>query len=728
MHTRARPLIGHPLGSILYYITAPSRVHPPRPPPPYQHANPYRMPPRVFALPLAAALMTAAALGNPNFGAGFNPPGGFSGAGQAHGGDFNSSCVDDKMDALDYSYSDTCDGGKECTPKFNHMGIPVEPPAFQFFDGSAGGFVDCSGACAGAMTDQQRRAIESECYGDAAGDFEAAAEAQAQSATANATESCFVDKMADMGLSFDGTCDGGHACYESDGGKFFKSESGEACTTPCNGAISMAQQEMIARECENDARASYLAQGGDLDDFVRAQAEAATNAAGNQAADCFDRKFQNRSYSFEGVCGGQACHPDYMPVNQGGSLGWLVSTGEACTSACTGAVTPAQEEAIQAECRAEAEAKFIKSGGSAADFLDAAVKAAENAAVNAAENCFDTKFAEKSYSWTGTCDGTDECTVDYYDGSGEKTDGSGRCTGACTGQVGEEELQELHAECAADARADFIKAGGDANDFLTSAKKGARDALANTAGNCYDRKFAAANYSEDGDCGGVACYVDYYDGTSWMNNGTKCGVPCAGYVTEAMMDAIHMDCEQESRQKFIESGGSAVDFEAAKGEAAMGAIAMEGASCFDTEMRARNLTLDGTCGGDACYLDTFENKAYKIDGFMIECDSACEPPAYYTLVTEADMDKVHKACEKKQRDAVSTLLSRRCVVCSLRSRRFGLSCLVSPLTCCTLITVCQSRRQRRRVCVCPKGRGQGRDGHRVRHVLRHENGRGRPQL
>ena len=70
----------------------------------------------------------------------------------------------------------------------------------------------------------------------------------------------------------------------------------------------------------------------------------------------------------------------------------------------------------------------------------------------------------------------------------------------------------------------------------------------------------ATSYNWEGTCAEDSSMV-CFDADGWTMYGTQCEKKCEGVPTNKQVDKIHQECDEKSRQKFIQGGGHATEWD-----------------------------------------------------------------------------------------------------------------------------------------------------------------------
>ena len=497
---------------------------------------------------------------------------------------------------------------------------------------------DCSTKCTGAITSKQEREIQKKCEGKAMEDFKekggdmndwAMAQAEgAANAGAAKMNTCFDTAFADTsvnavcpnsGCSWEGTCDQGNACWE-DGWKV--DMSGE-CTGKCTGMITAQQEEKLHELCEQDAKNEFIKSGGDASGWEQSLETGAASAAISGMENCFDKAFDAKNYKWEGVCDAEkaVCFEGGYKADYSGY----------CDGKCEGVVTMAELDKLHNDCDAKAKKDFIKNGGSVDDYDVAMMGGAGDAGIDMVSNCFDKAFENQNLKWDGTCDGSDIC----YDG-GWKMDGT-KCKKECTGFATMKQIDDIHAACDEKGKQEFIKGGGDSDQWGAAMDMSAASAGVDLMANCFDNEFTTKNYKWEGTCDGTS-KLCFEGGWEKDCSTPQCQCKCNGVVTQKQIEEIDAKCDEASKQEYIKNGGAFDDWDMQKmmGAGLAGVQAME--TCFDKKFKEQNLNWDGDCGGELCW-----EGGYTMMGM---CAKGTKCTGFATM---AQIDDIHNQCDETAR-------------------------------------------------------------------------------
>ena len=296
-----------------------------------------------------------------------------------------------------------------------------------------------------------------------------------------------------------------------------------------------------------------------------------------------------------------------------------------CSDACAGVVTMEQIDELHKTCDAKAKKDFVKNGGSADEYDGAMMMGAGDSGAKAVENCFDTAFENQGLSWDGTCDGSSTC----FDGW--KNDG-GKCTGPCSGAATMAQIDQIHMGCDEKGRKEFIKSGGDSEQWGNSLMEGAATKGVDMMASCFDTAFATAGYSWEGTCKGTTKLC--FEGGWEMECSTpQCTCACENVVTHEQIQAIDNSCDLASEKEFIKNGGNGDEWEMMKMEGAGMAGIQSMETCFDKNFLEQNLAWEGICGSEVCY-----EGGYTMMG-MCAAGTTCVGVATY-----AEIDAIHGLC------------------------------------------------------------------------------------
>ena len=508
---------------------------------------------------------------------------------------------------------------------------------------------ECSTKCTGRITREQEEKIQKKCENKAMDDFKEKggnmnnwAKAKDEGAylagaakMSKCFETAFKDTTADAvcgtsGCSWEGQCDSGVQCSPDPGcgmtgmvcGNGWKSDGSE-CSTKCTGRITREQEEKIHKLCEQDAKNEFIISGGDASGWEQSLKTGAVSAAISGMENCFDKAFDAKNYKWEGVCDAEkaVCFEGGYKADYSGY----------CDGECKGMVTMAELDKLHKDCDAKAKKDFIKNGGSVDDYDVAMNGGAGDAGIGMVSNCFDKAFENQNLKWYGTCDGLNIC----YDG-GYKMDGT-KCKKECTGFATMKQINDIHAACDEKGKQEFIKGGGDSDQWGAEMDKSAASAGVDLMANCFDKEFTTKNYKWEGTCDGTS-KLCFEGGWEMVCSTPQCQCKCNGVVTQKQIEEIDAKCDEASKQEYVKNGGAAADWDMQKnlGAGLAGVKAME--TCFDKKFKEQNLKWDGDCGGEVCW-----EGGYTMMGM---CAKGTKCTGFATM---AQIDDIHNQCDETAR-------------------------------------------------------------------------------
>ena len=181
----------------------------------------------------------------------------------------------------------------------------------------------------------------------------------------------------------------------------------------------------------------------------------------------------------------------------------------------------------------------------------------------------------------------------------------------------------------------------------------------------------ATSYNWEGTCAEDSSMV-CFDADGWTMYGTQCEKKCEGVPTNKQVDKIHQECDEKSRQKFIQGGGHATEWDMSRDNGAAEVRGMLSplplhvqfcmclmfthivflfvwqmgvktiTSCFDKQFEAKGYRWEGTCresSTEVCY-----EGGSKMYGGWCDCVG---------VVTAVQIDAIDIECNKNgQRDFV----------------------------------------------------------------------------
>ena len=198
---------------------------------------------------------------------------------------------------------------------------------------------------------------------------------------------------------------------------------------------------------------------------------------------------------------------------------------------------------------------------------------AEHAGATVLHSCFDKKFEAANFKWEGTCG--EDVTKICYDEDGWKMDGT-QCSKGCTGVATYAQIDKLHQECEKQAQKEYIKSGGNTDEWDMAMMDGAATQGGAMMETCFDLEFAKKGYAWEGQCKDNTATICWEGG--WLMDGTQC--ECLNVVTSKQLDAIHEICDKAARKEFVKGGGDTMDWDMAMADGAADAGTDMMLSCF----------------------------------------------------------------------------------------------------------------------------------------------------
>jgi hypothetical protein len=378
--------------------------------------------------------------------------------------------------------------------------------------------------------------------------------------------------------------------------------------------------DLISATCDEKARKKFMQKGGDVETWEMAKDDGAMETGAKMLESCFDKSFAAAGYSWDGLCLDDATNVCW----QGG---WA-SDGTMCE--CQGLATEAQIQKLQDECDEKAMKAYKKSGGDSEDWEQKKIEGAVKIMGDSLKTCYSKQMENRGYKWTGTCgEPAEACKLDRLENVGRVTvidslNFDKECT--CVGTITDAQMLEIETTCDDKARKDFMKSGGDPEDFDSSKLKASTKTYTATHTTCADKLLKAKGVSLEGICKGST--TDKCVGGYMVLPPYKV-CECEGAATPAQMDEIFKACMKKASEAFVIGGGSTGGQLAGVSTiAAENLLEASTEKCFKKQLKASGATFTGTCNDDTA----------------MPCDASSECECVGAATAE-NIDAVHHVCD-----------------------------------------------------------------------------------
>jgi hypothetical protein len=370
-------------------------------------------------------------------------------------------------------------------------------------------------------------------------------------------------------------------------------------------AVKTAPTQAEIDACDTAAMDAFARAGGDSNDFARAQMDGAANAAGSAMESCAKLEFETLGIA-------ENARP-----------------------------TEAQWKTIHEACDAAAKADFLASGGDAANFELAVVEGASSAISESFSTCLDSTAADASYPTNVELDACAMKAKEAYENAGGSVgDFERRQAGAAASSlastielclkdaaIADAPTEAEFDACSAKGRVTFAKAGGDPSHFYLAQRDGAQGTATDVLQSCLGadtatsrRRLVAtldaaavatcrtsakkafvqaggneADFDRVQEAGARDAMMEKMEVCA-ENKIAELDLPSGTTASAAQSQTAFSDCNEDSRQYFLQNGGDAAMFQEEMAEGARDMVSEVMTTCLSTS--AADIATDAEV--DAC--------------------------------------------------------------------------------------------------------------------------------